>query len=64
MANFEAFRWNISSSTNPEFGRSEHVATSSNSFPKIFQYSIVTVHVIIILINLGGSDLFCFDIYT
>ena len=25
MANFEAFRWNFSSSTNPEIGRSEYV---------------------------------------
>ena len=25
MANFVAFRWNFSSSTNPEFGRSDYV---------------------------------------
>ena len=37
MANFEAFRWNFSSSTNPEIGR------SGNGFRKIVTSSIFTL---------------------
>ena len=42
MANFEAFHWNISSSTNPEFGRSDTpesvVGGGGNIFSSMYYY--------------------------
>ena len=43
MANFEAFHWYFSSSTNPEIGRSELLAVISRSGRKKAVYAYLKV---------------------